>query len=358
MNAPTASDLITLDTIKAEELFAPGGVDKVLINVKERVTALNTFDPTTKDGRDAIKSLAYKIARTKTGLDDLGKEHVAELKRQAGIIDADRKTLRDTLDKLRDDVRKPVDDWEAGEQERIDRQAAALDVLSKIAQFDGPEPSLDEIDSAILALQGIGELVWDEDFAERAAQLKERARITLTTMRDATVRRAAEREELERLRAAEAERQREVEAAAAAETQRKRDEEIAALAAAAAKAEKEAAERALAESEQRAREAAEDASRKLAAIEAQRQAEREAEAERLRVAQEAAAAAERQRIADAEAAEAEAARRREENTRHKKKINNAAAGALVNHGGLSEDAAKAAIVAIALKQVPNVTITY
>ncbi|MPZ36640.1 MAG: hypothetical protein GEU95_01030 [Rhizobiales bacterium] len=347
MNAPTASELITLDTIKAEDLFAPGGVDKVLINVKERVTALNTFDPATKEGREAIKSLAYKIARTKTGLDDLGKEHVAELKRKAGVIDADRKTLRDTLDKLRDDVRKPVDDWEAAEQERIDRHVAALDALSKIAQFDGPEPSLDEIDAAILALQGIYELAWDEDFAERAAQLKERARITLTALRDTTVRRDAEKAELAQLRAEQAERQRLADEAAEAEAQRQHDARVAAEAAERATREAEVA--AAREREQLAQAQRDADARAAAAEEATRLANERAER---------AAETERQRIADAQAAEAEAARKREENKAHKKKINNAAVAALVKHGGLSEDAAKAAVVAIALKQVPNVTITY
>lgn len=42
-------------------------------------------------------------------------------KKQTGEIDAARKKARDTLDALRDEVRKPLTDWEA-EQERIEQE--------------------------------------------------------------------------------------------------------------------------------------------------------------------------------------------------------------------------------------------
>jgi len=81
-------------------------------------------DVSTKKGRDAIASMAYKVAKSKTALDGLGKELVAELKQIPALIDAERKRMRDTLDAWRDEVRKPVDDWEA-EQAAIEAKRLA-----------------------------------------------------------------------------------------------------------------------------------------------------------------------------------------------------------------------------------------
>ncbi|OCS62006.1 hypothetical protein BBZ50_02590 [Escherichia coli] len=47
-------------------------------------------DITTAKGRKEIASLAYKVAQTKTYLDGLGKDLVAELKEIPKLIDANR----------------------------------------------------------------------------------------------------------------------------------------------------------------------------------------------------------------------------------------------------------------------------
>ncbi|NDF48041.1 MAG: hypothetical protein EB158_07680, partial [Nitrosopumilaceae archaeon] len=67
--------------------------------------------------------------------------------------------------------------------------------------------------------------------------------------------------------------------------------------------------------------------------------------------------AERDRAEAARLAEAEETRLRESNRAHKAKINGDAVTALVT-AGLSEAAARAAIVAIAKGEVPNVRISY
>jgi hypothetical protein len=54
-----------------------------------------------KKERDALKSYAYNLARTKTTVDNYGKELVSGIKAQAAVIDADRKFWRDNMDLLR-----------------------------------------------------------------------------------------------------------------------------------------------------------------------------------------------------------------------------------------------------------------
>ena len=70
--------------------------------------------------------MAYKVARSKTALDEQGKELVGAIKKQSGEIDAERKRVRDELDALKDEVRKPLTDWENAEKERVAAQEAAL----------------------------------------------------------------------------------------------------------------------------------------------------------------------------------------------------------------------------------------
>ena len=88
---------------------------------------------------------------------------------------------------------------------------------------------------------------------------------------------------------------------------------------------------------------------------AQRRAE---EAEDARKA-EAQAQAERERQEKAKAdAEAEAQRKREADRKHRGSVMGAAKEALMTHAGITEEAAKAAVLAIAAGEIPNVSIKF
>jgi len=104
------------------EIFRPGGIESILEQIAARARA-EVPDATTHKGRSAIASLAHKVARSKTALDDAGKSLVAGWKQQSALVDAERKRARDFLDSLKDEVRRPLTEWEQ-EQERIEREAA------------------------------------------------------------------------------------------------------------------------------------------------------------------------------------------------------------------------------------------
>lgn len=57
---------------------ADSGLDPYLQAIRAEIDGF-TPDPTTKKGRDAIASIAHKVARSKTALDNLGKELVARI---------------------------------------------------------------------------------------------------------------------------------------------------------------------------------------------------------------------------------------------------------------------------------------
>ena len=109
-----------IPAIVLAEFFKPNGADAVLSALKEEVRKVAAMlDISTPSGREAIASLAYKVARSKTALDEKGKELVGAIKKQSGEIDAERKRVRDELDALKDEVRKPLTDWEDAEKECV-----------------------------------------------------------------------------------------------------------------------------------------------------------------------------------------------------------------------------------------------
>lgn len=320
-----AKDLVIIEKANALTVFKSADQIEEILQKVEREVMSFVPDVSTAKGRKEIASLAYRVAQTKTYLDGLGKDLVAELKEVPKLIDANRKTVRDRLDALRDKARQPVTEWEA-EQARIKAEEEARIAAEKLA-------AQIESDHEIA-------LLLNEKFDREAAEAKaEKDR-----------QRVAHEEELKR-QAVEQARQ---EAAAAA--QRERDEAARREAELKAKAEQADRDRIAAQerAEREAREATERAERQR--IELEQRAEREKQeaitAERRRAEEaEAARLAEEKRIAD------EAAKRAADKE-HRKKVNNSAKSDLIANAGLNEEQAIAVITAIAKGTISAITITY
>ncbi|MCU1139477.1 hypothetical protein [Stenotrophomonas maltophilia] len=308
--------LIPLESVNAVEVFTGGGLDDLLARIRaEAVTLVPNVK--TVAGRKEIASIAYKVSRSKTAIDDAGKALVADLKKQTGDIDSARKKARDTLDALRDEVRKPLTDWEE-EQARIERERVEAEERARAAAEEARLAEIARKEEEIRA----------REEAVRAAEEAERQRA------------AAEQAERERV-----EREARLQAEAAENAKRE-------AAAAVERAEREAREateraaREAAEAEQRAKDAAERAEREKA--EAVAAAERRAQEEADRAERERQAKADAQRKAD----EARAA-----DVEHRRSINRAAMAALIAQG-ISEDDAATVITAIVQGKVPAVAIRY
>ena len=119
MNENIDRDLIALPLPQdALAVFTtPGAIDPYLHRVRTAIDAFEA-DATTDFGRKMIKSMAHKISKAKTALEAEGKRLADEQKKIPKLIDATRKQINDTLDAWRDEVRKPVDDFEAEEEAR------------------------------------------------------------------------------------------------------------------------------------------------------------------------------------------------------------------------------------------------
>lgn len=330
-----ANELVVIEKSKALDVFkSSNSVEDIIIKIESEV---NSFvnDVNTDKGRKEIKSLAYRVAQSKTYLDGLGKDLVAELKEIPKLIDANRKTVRDRLDALRDKVRQPLTEWEA-EQERIEAEKQMLawheEALEMNAAFDKALAERIESDHEIALLMNEK---FDRDLAEAKAEA-ERQRIA---HEEELKKQAAEQARLEAERKAqqeiEAAAQREREAKEAAERAEREKQEAIQRAEQAAKEAKEKAERDAKEAQERAER------EKQAAIEAERKKAHEAEQARL---------AEEQRKHQEDA-------KRQEDKEHRRVFNQEALKALVSNG-FDEKLATEFIKLVASNQIPHMTMNY
>lgn len=318
-------DLVVIEKKNAMAVFTNNDQLDPLIEAIEKEARSLVPDVTTKKGRDAIASMAHKVARSKTYIDNAGKDLVAELKALPKQIDESRRVVRERLDALKDEVRRPLTEWEE-EQARIAAEKAAEEERQRIeaeqkAALEALRKQV-EVDHEMALLMNDA---FDREQAEKKAEA-ERQRIA----REEEIKRLAE-EKAKREAAEQA--QREIDAAAA----REREAILA----------KERAER-----EQR--EAAERAEReKQTAIEAERRKAQE-EADRIRreaEQREQARLAEEKRKADEQA-------RREADVKHRKAVGTEIVKALLANTSLTRDQAIEVLTAVKDGRIPHTGISY
>jgi colicin import membrane protein len=124
-------------------VFAPGGVDTILNKIKAEVAAVD-IDIATPAGRRECASLAYKVARSKTALDEMGKELGEDHYRAWKSITAERSKIVKELDALKDDVRRPLTDWENAEKARVEGHEAAIEAIQESPGFYAAENTADD----------------------------------------------------------------------------------------------------------------------------------------------------------------------------------------------------------------------
>ncbi|EEW1851701.1 hypothetical protein [Escherichia coli] len=318
-------DLVVIEKKNAMAVFTNNDQLDPLIEAIEKEARSLVPDVTTKKGRDAIASMAHKVARSKTYIDNAGKALVAELKALPKQIDESRRVVRERLDALKDEVRRPLTEWEA-EQERIKAEEAMnalhVEALAMNEEFDRQLAARIESDHEMAMLMNDA---FDREQADKAAEA-ERQRI-------------AHEEEIKRMAAAAAAR--EVEQRA----QREREEA----------AHREAVLKAQAEQAERDRIAAEKKAEadKQAAIEAERRKAQE-EADRIRreaEQREQARLAEEKRKADEQA-------RREADVKHRKAVGVEVVKALMANTSLTRDQAIEVLTAVKDGRIPHTGISY
>ncbi|HFH6599544.1 TPA: hypothetical protein ACF8K8_005653, partial [Klebsiella pneumoniae] len=84
-------DLVVIEKKNAMAVFTNNDQLDPIIEAIEKEARSLVPDVTTKKGRDAIASMAHKVARSKTYIDKAGKDLVAELKALPKQIDESRR---------------------------------------------------------------------------------------------------------------------------------------------------------------------------------------------------------------------------------------------------------------------------
>lgn len=341
MNAHQEIDVVEVVTSNPKAIFFDESVSiDVLAGALLKREKSAKVELGTDKGRKAIASRAYAVAKLKASIDNAGKEMNAGLRKEIDAVDATRRAVREKLDAVRDEIRKPLDEWEHQEEARVASHKAIIQRITDLGHVDIGASS-EDVEAAIREVDAIN-VSKDElqEYSEIAAGKKEASKRYLSGALERIRREEADRAELEKLRAEQEERERRDQAERARREREEREAEQK------RQAELEA-ERKKAEIAQAAAEAADKA---------RREAEENAERERQKLIKE-----QEEREA-ARLAEEERARKEEEararNRKHRAEVNNAAALAMTMYCGLSEDDARKVVSAIAKEEIPNVAIRY
>lgn len=342
----------------APAIYVENGLDSFLEKIRAGVNEVP--DLSTAKGRARIASLAAQVSRSKTAVEKPGRDYLKRLKEQPKVVEAELRRFVTECDQLRDEVRRPLTEWEDAEKARteaLQQRLVDLRALADVIDTSGNYLPSADIQARILEAKSV---VLDDSWQERAAEAGVAKDSTIQQLEASLViaqKREHEAAELDRLRKEEEEKarlEREENIRREAAEQAKRDAE------AKAQAEIDAAAR----RESEARAATERAEREK--IEAQQKAEREAKAAAEKAEQEknAAIAAERRRQEEAESARlaeqkriAEEEARRAADKEHRRSINRQAIADLIK-SGLTQEMAEKALIAIASGKVSAVSIKY
>jgi len=343
------TELALIDEITEDKWPEIYGVNKIN-DYYDRVRAellSEVPDLTTVKGREAIASNSRKVSTSKTFVEKPGRAYLKFIKEtKCAAIEKELREFVEKMDALRDEVRKPLTDYEA-EQKAIEAKRIADEAAAESARL------------AEIAARELQEQV-DRDhelavfmYAEHLRQKEESAKQAII---DAENEAKAQKERDERIAAEAAASARiEAERAAEAEKQRIKDEAERQVREQQLATERAQREKAEAEAEALRQKQAAEAAKAKALLDAENAAKAalaKAEADK-----QAAIEAERQRVAAEFAQQAIEASRREKDTANKKRVNNEILQDFIA-AGLTEECAKIAITAMAKNQVRNVKINY
>lgn len=357
------NELSIIDIKNPLEVFsASRGLDAIIDKIEAEVKKIDR-DISTSQGRENIRSIAHKLAKSKNALDKMGKELTEAQRQQINAVNAERSRAWDRMEALQAEIRKPLTDWENAEKNRVEGHEKALLYIQQLSEFSST-PTTEEIEERIRAFSALAPRDWQE-FGARYNDTVKILSGALEVRLNVSKKQDAERADLERLRKEETDRK-----------QKEHEERIA----------KEAAEKVRVIAEEKARKEAEAAAIKAKAeqdrleIEKQeaiartkkaeddaREAKAKAERDKIIAEEKAkkdaeeAAQRERDKIAAEKKLEADATAKREANKKHKAKINNEVRSAILAAMDTNDaltDQAKAIVIAIANGGVPHVKIQY
>jgi uncharacterized phage infection (PIP) family protein YhgE len=120
--------LIPLTDAELPSLYGTPQLEQVLTRIETEVRS-QVLDVETAAGRKEIASLAHKIARSKTALDKAGLDLTKDMRDKIAAVNADRNVVKTRLDDLKLEIRNPLDEWEAADEQRKARIRERLEAF-------------------------------------------------------------------------------------------------------------------------------------------------------------------------------------------------------------------------------------
>ena len=146
--------LVPLNQINALEVFsAEKGLDPLIKQIRDRVNS-EEYDVTTEAGRARMRSVARKIGSSKSQLEKMSKELTEDWRTKTKAVTLETSRMKTELDALRDEVKRPADEFKEKEDRRIKEHESRLVAMADTANFDGfKSPCVDELNSEIKNLK-------------------------------------------------------------------------------------------------------------------------------------------------------------------------------------------------------------
>lgn len=214
----------TLNEENAPMIFGHGSLPDLVKKIEATIVD-EVPDLSTNAGRERIASLAYRVSRAKTAIDDHGRNHLRKLKALPKVIEGELREWNSSMDALRDRIRAPLTELEQREKAEKERIQANIDHILSMLEVGNPTSGY--LSSLLVDLD---ETDFDEaTFGDRVEEAQAKAAHVRTTLeaqiKDLTVKEqeAAELAQLRREKAEREEKERQ-EAANKAEQDRKDEE--------------------------------------------------------------------------------------------------------------------------------------
>ena len=143
-----------------QSAFENGTINKLIERIEAEVLSF-VPDVSTPKTRGEIKSLAFRVAKSKKPIDEARKALTEEWRDKTERVNKSWKVAEGKLDALRDKVKAPLIEWEQADEERKAKHHARIAIMSK--DRTNHTMTVAEIDSIIAEVKAIDiDDSWDE----------------------------------------------------------------------------------------------------------------------------------------------------------------------------------------------------
>lgn len=330
----TMKDLALLENINSET--APKIIEQQLLDALfEKVkseTITEVTDVSTAENRKRISELAMKVSRSKTAVLNPLQAWIKDIKQYPVTVTKVVKSFEQKMNDLRDEVKKPLTDWQQAEEDRVNKHQSKIEEIKKIGETADSLITSMTISGWKDFLSELEALKIDSSFEEFQPEALEAKKVSVEKIKNRIARQQkeetqeAEMQRLRRLEKEKIERDRELEIRAHAEAKAKKEsEESIALKEREHKLALERAEKEKLEADERAKQAA---------------------------------ANERKRIEEEQRKAQEEALRKASDVAHREDIESQTVKDLVTLVGMLEGHARRLVESIKKGEISNITINY